>query len=303
MNEKTIKINDRTLSLSNLDKDLYPSYGFTKTRIFEYYSRIAQCILPFLEGRALTLKRYPQGVDKNFFFMKHCPEYRPSWLETAVVPYGDKKRITYCMANNLETLIWVENLASIELHVPMAKARSPHNPDSMVFDLDPGDNVNVLDCAKVALIIKDLLFDQKLESWVKTSGKKGVHVFVPLDPKKTKFEDTKYFSKAVAGIMQKNYPDLVTEKMDKKYRSNKIFINWSQNDASKTMVCVYSLRAEEKPTVSFPFPWNEFEKLAKQKDPSKFQVLAPEAATMAEKNKEYFLEMLNKKQRLRNIWD
>ncbi len=286
------------LSISNLDKDLYPSYGFIKIRILEYYSRIAQFILPFLEDRALTLKRYPQGVDKDFFFMKRCPMHRPSWLETAVVPYGDKKKITYCMANNLETLIWVENLASIELHVPMAKAGFPYNPDSMVFDLDPGDNVDILDCARVAIILKELLFDQKLASWVKTSGKKGVHVFVPLDPRMTKFEDTKYFSKAVAGIMEKNYPNLITAKMNKKYRTNKVFINWSQNDASKTMVCVYSLRAEEKPTVSFPFSWNEFEKLAKQKDPKKFQVLAPEAMMMAEKNKDFFLEMQNKKQRL-----
>ena len=252
MSNKTVTINNRELSLSNLDKDLYPSFGFTKARILEYYSLIAPFMLPFLKDRALTLKRYPQGVDGDFFFEKRCPKHRPAWLETAEVPCGDKKTITYCMANTLETLVWVENLASIELHVPMAKTGSPDHPDSMVFDLDPGVGAAVLDCAKVALIVKDLLSGLKLQSFAKTSGKKGLHVFVPLDPETTKFTDTKGFSKAVAGIMQKNYPDLVTAKMDKEFRKNKVFINWSQNDASKTMVCVYSLRATEKPAVSLP---------------------------------------------------
>jgi bifunctional non-homologous end joining protein LigD len=302
MNRQTVKINKRELSLSNLDKDLFPPYKFTKTRILEYYTHIAPSILPFLEGRALTLKRYPEGVDKDFFFMKHCPKPRPSWVETVEVPYGDKKKVTYCMANNLETLVWVENLASIELHVPLARASSPDNPDSVVFDLDPGDNADILDCARVALILRDLLLDQKLESWVKTSGKKGAHVFAPLDPKKTKFEDTKRFSKAVAEIMQKNFPDLVTARMDKKYRTNRVFINWSQNDASKTMVCTYSLRAMERPTVSFPYPWKEFENLAKQNNPKEFQVLASEAVSIAEKNRDFFNTMLTTKQRLPISW-
>jgi bifunctional non-homologous end joining protein LigD len=300
MNNKTITVNDCELTLSNLGKDLYPSYGFTKSQILEYYSHTAQVILPFLEGRALTLKRYPEGVGEDFFFMKRCPVYRPSWVQTAEVPYGDLKKITYCMANNLETLIWLANLASIELHVPMAKADSPGRPDAVVFDLDPGENADILDCARVALIIKDLLSDQKLATWVKTSGKKGLHVFAPLDPRKTKFDDTKSFSKAVAGILQNNYPDLVTAKMDKKYRAGKVFINWSQNDASKTMVCVFSLRALEKPTVSFPFQWDELEKLTRLRDPDKFQVLADEAVILAESNRDFFREMLQKKQRLPN---
>jgi bifunctional non-homologous end joining protein LigD len=300
MNNKMITINNRDLALSNLDKNLYSSFGFTKSQILEYYGRIAQDILPFLEGRALTLKRYPDGVDKDFFFMKRCPGHRPSWVETVEVPYGDRKKITYCMANNLETLLWVANLASIELHVPLAKAGSPGNPDSVVFDLDPGDKADILDCVRVATIIKDLLLDQKLASWVKTSGKKGLHVYAPLDPRKTIFDDTKSFSRAVAEILQKNYPNLVTAKMDKKYRDGKVFINWSQNDASKTMVCVFSLRALEKPTVSFPLAWNELEKLAQHGDPEKFKVLASEAVIRAESSRDFFQDILQKKQRLPN---
>ncbi|HMD68550.1 MAG TPA: non-homologous end-joining DNA ligase [Chitinivibrionales bacterium] len=299
---KTVSINDRELWLTNLDKDLYPSYGFAKTRILEYYSLIAPFMLPFLKDRALTLKRYPEGVGQDFFFEKRCPKHRPAWLETAEIPYGDRKRITYCVANNLETLIWVGNLASIELHVPLAKAASPDNPDSVVFDLDPGVGADVLDCARVALVVKDLLSDLKLESFAKTSGKKGLHVFVPLDPKKTNFENTKSFSKAVAGILQKNYPDLVTARMNKEYRKNKVFINWSQNDASKTMVCVYSLRAAEKPAVSFPLAWKDLEKRALEKDPEKFQVLAPDAVTKAVGKGDFYREMLDKKQRLPNTW-
>jgi bifunctional non-homologous end joining protein LigD len=298
----TVTINNRELSLSNLDKDIYPSYGFTKTRILEYYSLIARFLLPFLKDRALTLKRYPQGVGHDFFFEKRCPEHRPNWVETAKIPYGETKTIHYCVANNLETLVWVENLASIELHVPMAKVDSPNNPDSMVFDLDPGPGADVLDCAKVALIVKDLLSGLKLECFAKTSGKKGLHVFVPLNSQKTTFEDTKTFSKAVAGVLQKNYPDLVTAKMNKEYRKNKVFINWSQNDASKTMVCVFSLRAMDKPSVSFPFSWKDLENLASKKDANAFQVLAPDAVTMAEKKAAFYSEMLGKRQRLPTKW-
>jgi bifunctional non-homologous end joining protein LigD len=284
--------------LSNPEKNLYPSYGFTKTQILEYYSRMAPFILPHLNNRALTLKRYPNGVEDKYFFEKRCPKYRPEWLKTAEVPYGQKKQMTVCLVNNLETLIWIENLASIELHVPLCKAASPLTPDSVVFDLDPGENADLLDCAKVALMLKDLLAGMKLTGVVKTSGKKGLHMFVPLNSDKVTFDDTKNFSKAVAETLQKNYPELVTSKMDKTLRREKVFINWSQNDAAKTMVSVYSLRAGEKPTVSFPVEWKELKKFASQKDPDKLQVLHTEAVVKAKKNGDLFLELLDKKQRL-----
>ncbi len=301
MNRTFVKMAGRRLSLSNLNKDLYPYYGFTKAHILEYYRRIAPFILPHLKDRALTFKRYPEGVEKNFFFEKRCPSHHPAWVKTAEIPQEDGERMTVCLANNLETLIWAENLASIELHVPLARANSPETPNSMVFDLDPGDQTGILECARVALIIRDLLSRMELASYVKTSGKKGLHVYVPLNRRATTFEDTKTFSKAVAGIMQKHYPDLVTARMAKKERNAKVFINWSQNDSSKTMICVYSLRAREKPIVSFPIEWRELENLAGLSDPERLQVTHSEALIRTEKKGDLFREVLVKEQKLPHL--
>ena len=301
MSRKIVQISGRSLSLSNLEKDLYPSYGFTKAHILEYYRRIARFILPHLQDRALTFKRYPDGVEQDFFFEKRCPSHRPAWAKTAEITRDNGERMTVCLVNDLETLMWVENLASLELHVPLARAGSPETPDSLVFDLDPGDPANILDCARVALILRDLLIPLQLTSYVKTSGQKGLHVFVPLNRKETTFEDTKEFSKAVAEIMQKNYPDLVTAKMAKEYRTGKVFINWSQNGSSSTMICVYSLRARSKPYVSFPLAWSELENLAGQGDPEKLHVIHSEAVRRAEKQGDLFREVLVKKQQLPHL--
>ena len=301
MSRKIVEIAGRRLSLSNLEKDLYPAYGFTKAHILEYYRRMARFILPHLQDRALTLKRYPEGVDQDYFFEKRCPAHRPAWVKTAEVRHGDGERLTFCLANDLETLMWVENLASLELHVPLARASSPETPDAMVFDLDPGAPANLLDCARVALILRDLLSPLRLTGYVKTSGQKGLHVYVPLNRPETTFEDTKKFSQAVAEIMQKNYPDLVTAKMAKESRQGRVFINWSQNDAAKTMICVYSLRAREKPFVSFPLAWGNWRHLAGQNDPEKLQVLHSEAVSRAEKQGDLFQEVLVKEQQLPHI--
>ncbi|HUI94088.1 MAG TPA: non-homologous end-joining DNA ligase [Chitinivibrionales bacterium] len=298
MNKSKITINNRELLLSNLGKDLYPSYGFSKERVLEYYTRIAPFMLPHLKNRAMTLKRYPDGVEKDFFFEKRCPAHRPPWIQTAEVPYGSKKTLTACVVNDLEALVWVENLASIELHVPLAKTSAPRVPDSVVFDLDPGEQANILDCARVALILKNLFDDLKLSSCVKTSGKKGLHVYVPLNSNGAGFDETKRFSKAIAVTLRKNYPDLVTVDIAKESRKNKVFINWAQNDASKTMVCVYSLRAEEMPKVSFPLGWKELGELEQKHDPEKLVVTAEEAIGRVEKLGDSFREILEIKQRL-----
>ena len=298
LNRKIAEVAGKKLSLSNLEKDLYPSYGFTKAHVLEYYRRISKFILPYLKDRALTLKRYPDGVEKEFFFEKRCPSYRPPWVTTAKIHQHDGEQMTVCLVNDLNTLVWVENLASLELHVPLARAGSPETPDSMVFDLDPGDKSDILDCARVALILRDLLSKSRLTSYVKTSGQKGLHLFVPLNHKETTFQHTKKFSKAVAEVLQRNYPDLVTTKMAKEYRKKRVFINWSQNDSAKTMICVYSLRAREKPIVSFPLTWKELEKLAGKGDPEKFQIIYSEAVSRLEKNGDLFRELILKKQRL-----
>jgi len=296
-----VEMAGRRLPLSNLEKDLYPSYGFTKAQILEYYRGVARFILPHLKDRALTFKRYPEGVDNDFFYEKHCPEHRPAWVHTAEIPQGDGEPMKVCLVNDLETLIWTANLASLELHVPLARVNSPGTPDSMVFDLDPGDGAGILECARVALILRDLLSQIGLASYVKTSGKKGLHVYVPLNHKETTFEDTKTFSRTVAGIMQKHYPDLVTSKMAKQFRKAMVFINWSQNDASKTMICVYSLRALKKPFISFPLEWKELEGLSELGDPDRLQVMHSEALRRVEKAGNLFQEVLVKEQKLPHV--
>ena len=288
----------RRLALSNLEKELYPSYGLTKAHVLEYYRRISPFILPHLQDRALTLKRYPEGVDEAFFFEKRCPSHRPSWVNTAELVQGDGERMTVCLVNDLNTLIWVENLASLELHVPLARTGSPRTPDALVFDLDPGEQADILACARVALILRDLLFQQRLAGFVKTSGQKGLHVYVPLNRGETTFEQTKQFTKAVAEVLQRSYPDLVTAKMAKEQRKKRVFINWSQNDASKTMVSVYSLRAREKPFVSFPLTWKELEDLSGQGDPEKLHILHSEALRRAEAAGDPFRDVLVRKQKL-----
>jgi len=301
MSRNIVEIGGRSISLSNQEKALYPSPGFTKAQVLEYYGRIAAFILPHLEDRALTLKRYPNGVDKPFFYEKRCPTHHPAWVQTAEVVGDNSRPITACLVNTLEALLWVANLASLELHVPLARAGSPKTPDAMVFDLDPGEPATILECARVALILRELLSRLGLAGYPKTSGQKGLHVFVPLNRQDATFDDTKQFSKAVAVIMQKNYPDLVIARMAKELRTGKVFINWSQNDASKTMICVYSLRAREMPFVSCPLEWGELEHLSKLGDPDKFQVIHAEAIRRAEAMGDLFREVLVKEQRLPHI--
>ncbi|PKN04724.1 MAG: ATP-dependent DNA ligase [Deltaproteobacteria bacterium HGW-Deltaproteobacteria-9] len=298
MNRKVAQIAGRNLSLSNLEKVLYPSTGFTKAHVLEYYRLVSPYILPHLRGRALTLKRYPDGVAEEYFFEKRCPSHQPSWVATAEITRDNGEPMTVCLVNDLDTLMWVENLASLELHVPLARADTPENPDAVVFDLDPGNGAGILDCLRVALILRDLLAGLKLACFPKTSGMKGLHVLAPLNQKKTTFDDTKKFSKSVAQVLERNYPDLVTSKMAKEQRVKKVFINWSQNDSSKTMVCVYSLRAGERPTVSFPMTWKELEHLESNGNPDKIQVEQSEAVNRLKKSGDLFGEMLIMKQRL-----
>lgn len=298
MSRNVIGIGGRSLALTNLEKDLYPSYGFTKAQIIDYYRRVALFILPHMKDRALTFKRYPGGADQDFFFEKRCPSHRPDWVQTAEIPRNDGSNMTVCLVNNLETLIWSQNLASLELHLPLHQTGFPDTPDAIVFDLDPGYPADILDCAKVALILRELLFNLGLVSFVKTSGRKGLHLYVPLNQKKATYEDTRTFSKAVALILQKNYPDLVTAKMAKNFRTAKVFINWSQNDFSKTMICVYSLRAAEKPRVAVPLAWAELESAAAAGDPEKLKYLPSDAIRRTEIQGDLFQEVLSKKQDL-----
>lgn len=287
----------RRLRLSNLDKELYPSGGFTKAHVIDYYRRIAPFMLPHLQDRALTMKRYPDGAGGDFFFEKRCPQHRPDWVETAVLLKGDEK-MTVCLVNNPETLLWAANLASLELHVPLARASAPETPDAIVFDLDPGEPAGLLECSRVALILRDLFDRVGLAGFVKTSGRKGLHVYVPLNRPETTFAHTRMFSKAVAELLQKRYPALVTALMAKESRMGRVFINWSQNDSSKTMICVYSLRAREHPIVSCPVSWDEVGNAVDRNDPASLVIAADEAVSRAEKRGDLFQDLLTRNQML-----
>jgi bifunctional non-homologous end joining protein LigD len=257
-----VAVEGRHLELSNLDKVLYPEAGFTKAQVLDYYSRIAPALLPHLRDRPLTLKRYPDGVDAEFFYEKQCPSHRPAWVATAPVWSGRNERtIDFCLANDLPTLVWVANLASIELHTALHRAPEVSRPTCMVFDLDPGEPAGLAECVIVALELREALDDLGLASVVKTSGSKGLQVYVPLNTPVT-YDTTKGFSKAMAQILERRHPKLVVSNMAKELRKGKVLIDWSQNDEHKTTVSVYSLRARPRPTVSAPLLWEEVEAAA-----------------------------------------
>jgi bifunctional non-homologous end joining protein LigD len=301
MKRTAARVGERTLWLSNLEKDLYPSYGFTKADVLDYYRQISPYILPHLKGRALTLKRYPDGTQGEYFFEKRCPGYRPGWVETASIPQSDGVEMTVCLVNSLDTLMWVENLASLELHVPLAKAATPMTPDSIVFDLDPGEGADVVACGHIALMVRDILSDLDLECCIKTSGKKGLHVYVPLNDDKVTFEDTRRFSRTLAEVLQRNYPQRVTSVMAREARKGRVFINWSQNGPSNTTVCAYSLRAGERPTVSLPLTWEELEGLTRLADPEKFQFIHSDAIEKTEKDGDLFAALLDRRQTIPHL--
>lgn len=301
MSRQLVEIAGRRLTLSNLEKELYPAAGFTKAHVLEYYRRLAAVILPHLHDRALTLKRYPDGVAEEFFFEKRCPLHHPEWVATAEVGGEAGERLTACLVNDAGTLIWVANLACLELHVPLARVGSPEIPDSLVFDLDPGEGADILTCARVALLLRELLGRLGLAGRVKTSGQKGLHLFIPLNRPETTFAATRTFSKAVAEILQKHYPDLVTAKMAREQRRGRVFINWSQNDASKTMIAVYSLRAREEPCVSTPLTWEELETLARKGDPAPFRFTPAEVMRRVAALGDLFGGMLEKEQQLPHL--
>jgi bifunctional non-homologous end joining protein LigD len=263
----TVEVEGRRLKLSNLGKVLYPEAGFTKGQVIDYYTRIAPVLLPHLRDRPLTLKRYPNGVDAPYFYEKRCPSHRPEWVQTTEVwSRRNADNLDFCLANDLPTLVWVANLASLELHTSLSRGAAIDQPSMMVFDLDPGAPATVVECARVALWLRELLDDLRLHCVAKTSGSKGLQVYVPLNTPVT-YRETKSVSHAVAQLLEQREPKLVVSQMAKEVRKGKVFIDWSQNDQVKTTVCVYSLRAREKPTVSAPLTWAEVEDLDATGDP------------------------------------
>jgi bifunctional non-homologous end joining protein LigD len=257
-----VAVGDRTISLSNLDKVLYPRAGFTKGQVIEYYTRIAPVLLPHLEARPLTLKRYPNGVEDKFFYEKRCPAHRPDWVVTAPVWSGrNEGDIDFCLCEDLPTIVWLANLADLELHTPMARVPEMDHPTMIAFDLDPGPPATIVECSRVALELRRAFAFWGLEAFPKTSGSKGMQVYLPLNTPVT-YADTREFSHGLARLLERRDPDLVVADMKKSLRGGKVFVDWSQNDRHKTTVNVYSLRAMERPTVSTPLAWEEVEEMA-----------------------------------------
>jgi bifunctional non-homologous end joining protein LigD len=254
-----IEVQGRTLKLTNREKVMYPRSGFTKGELIDYYAAVAPVLLPHLAGRPLTLKRYPDGVEGKYFYEKRCPPHRPDWVRTApIASERGRGTIDYCLAEDLPTLIWAANLADIELHTSLSRATRMSRPTAIVFDLDPGAPAALKECARVALWIREIFDSLGLETFVKTSGAKGLQVYAPLNTP-VDYEQTKSFARAVAELLQKRHPRQVVARMAKDLRPGRVFVDWSQNDEHKTTVCVYSLRARERPTISTPLAWDELE--------------------------------------------
>jgi bifunctional non-homologous end joining protein LigD len=256
-----VDIEGRRLALSNLDKVLYPEVGFTKAEVIDYYARIAPVMVPHLVGRGVTLRRFPDGVAGHSFYEKRCASHRPSWVDTVRGPGDRRGGIDYCCLDSAAAVVWAANMAAIEIHGPMATGEDPDRPTMCVFDLDPGAPAGLAECADVALDIRHVLDRLGLVSFPKTSGSKGLQVYVPLNTPHT-HQQCAAFALAVAELLERVHPGEVTAVMRRDQRTGKVFVDWSQNSHHKTTVAVYSLRARPRPTVSTPVTWDEVETAA-----------------------------------------
>ncbi|MGI8604516.1 MAG: non-homologous end-joining DNA ligase [Verrucomicrobiales bacterium] len=299
MSKKTqLEVGGQKLEVSNLGKVLYPEVGFTKANILDYYIRIAPVLLPHLASRPITLKRYPEGVDGFFFYEKQCPSHRPDWIKTRKVPSRrEEGHIDYCVIDNLPALVWSANLANLELHTFLHKAPAITRPTMMAFDLDPGPPADIVLCCQIGLWLKSIFDALKMQSFAKTSGSKGLQVYVPLNTPVT-YEKTKPFAHAVAQAIEREHPDAVVSKMQKVLRNGKVLIDWSQNDDHKTTVTVYSLRAKARPTVSTPVTWQEVEATLRKKDSARLVFESAEVLKRVEKSGDLFAPVLTLKQKL-----
>jgi bifunctional non-homologous end joining protein LigD len=266
--KEELRVGNRKLQVSNLDKVFYPETGFSKGDLIAYYKEIAPVVLPYLKRRPVTLKRYPDGVTGGFFYEKRCPPHRPEWVGTIKMRrQKDNKDVEYCAVDSAAALVWAANLGNLELHATLAREPELNRPTSVVFDLDPGPPADVLTCAEVAIRLRGFFEDLGLQSLCKTSGSKGIQMYVPLNTKVT-YEETAAFALSTANLLQEQTPDKIVTKMKKELRGGKVLIDWSQNDGHKTTVCVYSLRARPRPTVSTPVTWEEMERAVRKKDPA-----------------------------------
>ena len=253
-----VDVDGKRLVLTNLDKVLYPETGFTKGQVLDYYSRVAPVLLPHLAGRPLTVKRYPDGVEGQSFFEKNTPKHAPEWVRTVRLPAPGstkgREEIDYRLVDDLAGLVWTAQLAGLELHTPQWRVGprgGVHDPDLLVVDLDPGPPASIVECCRVALLVREHL---DLEVFAKTSGSKGMQLAC-----RAPGADTSAVARALAEALERAEPDLVVSRMTKALRPGKVLVDWSQNNPAKTTVSVYSLRARPLQTVSTPVTWDEVE--------------------------------------------
>jgi len=299
--DRLVEVEGRELKLTNLDKVLYPEAGFAKGEVIDYYAKVAPALVPHLAGRALTLRRFPEGVDDSdgAFFEKRCPKHRPEWVETARVPAGPNTgEIDYCVCEDLPTLIWMAQLAAIELHPSLSRAEHLDRPTVLAFDLDPGAPADVLDCCRVALRLRELFGHFGVECFPKTSGSKGLQVYVPLNNGSSTYEETKPLARAIAQLLEKQTPKEVVSKMKKAERKGKVFVDWSQNHETKTTIAVYSLRARERPTASTPVTWKEVERALDKDDAGSLVFESGQVLKRIEKHGDLFAPVLELEQEL-----
>ena len=292
-----LHIDGRTLNVTNLDKVLYPETGFTKGDLINYYIRVSPVLLPHLKDRPITLKRYPDGVEGPYFYEKKCPSHRPPWVKTTRVAKSEGGEINYCVLNDLPTLVWAANLADLELHTFLHKAPAIARPTALAFDLDPGPPADIVTCCEVGQWLKATFDALGMECFAKTSGSKGLQVYVPLNTPVT-YKRTKAFAHALAQFLERQFSGTVVSKMQKSLRTGKVLVDWSQNDDHKTTVNVYSLRAKQRPTVSTPVTWEEVARTLKKGDSALLTFEFEEVIERIAQRHDLFVPVIELKQKL-----
>ncbi|MBV8141328.1 MAG: non-homologous end-joining DNA ligase [Verrucomicrobia bacterium] len=298
--KQRLDVQGTKVDVTNLNKIFYPKAGFTKGNVIDYYVRVSPALLPHLKDRPITLKRYPDGVEGMFFYEKRCPPHRPKWIKTTKVAKSEGGEIDYCVINDLPSLIWAANLADLELHTFLHKAPSIGRPTAIAFDLDPGPPADVVLCCKVGLWLRELFDTLNMQSFAKTSGSKGLQVYVPINSAAT-YDRTKALSHALAELLESQSPETVVSKMQKSLRPAKVLVDWSQNDDHKTTVNVYSLRAKDRPTVSTPVTWDEVDAVSRKKNAADLVFEAKEVLNRVQKMGDLFAPVLSLKQRLPSL--
>lgn len=301
MSAVELEVEGRQLKLSNLDKVFYPQTGFTKGQVIDYYTRVAPALLPHLEGRPLTMKRYPNGVEGKFFYEKECPKHRPEWVRTKrITTRGstkDRTHVNFCLVDDLATLIWAANLADLEMHTSLSRAGDMPHPTTVAFDLDPGPGTSIVECCQIATWLQTIFEQLGIQGFPKTSGSKGLQVYVPLNSGAT-YTKTRAFALGLAELLERTHPELVVSNMKKELRKGKVLVDWSQNNQHKTTVCVYSLRAKARPTASTPVTWDEVATCLERGDPELLSFESTEVLERVERHGDLFAPVLALEQEL-----